>query len=78
MGDRAGLNSLPGRLKPGDKLIVAGVTLVPFIFSVVFAFGALITDPNDRGVFAALAAISLGLAAAAGLITAGFLLRKQQ
>ena len=78
MSDRLRLNSVWGRLKPGDKLIVAGATLMPLVFSVVFAVTALTAPDYWREARAALAAICLGLAAAAGLITAGMLLRKQQ
>ena len=63
-------------MKPGDKLIVAGVALVPFVISVVLAIQALF-GKYDREGAAAFAAIWLGVAAAAGLITTGILLRKQ-
>ena len=68
-------------MKLGDKLIVAGVVLIPLALSVFCAFAALNALERASVNWRSAAAASLGflvIAAAAGLITAGILDRKQK
>jgi hypothetical protein len=68
-------------MKPSDKLIVAGVVLIPLVLSGFCAFKALNALERASVHWRGAAAASLGflvIAAAVGLVTAGILLRKRK